>query len=97
VIAEARAVGIPIVCLARGGPLLLAGPEGTCVEDSGDVQAIAARLADAMVRSLTRRRGAEMNGKPEPLQLSRRADALRALLSAEVRSSTQRGTVAHLD
>jgi glycosyltransferase involved in cell wall biosynthesis len=87
VIAEARAVGLPIVCLERGGPPLLAGPEGICVNDSGDVQAVSKRLADAMVRALGRRRGADMDGEPEPLHLARRADALREVLSDEVRPS----------
>ena len=88
VIAEARAVGLPIVCLARGGPPLLAGPEGICVDDSGDVQAVSERLADAMELSLARRRSAEMDGRPEPLHLARRADALRDLLADENRPST---------
>jgi len=88
VIAEARAVGLPIVCLARGGPPLLVGPEGMCVDDSGDAQTISKRLAEAMVLSLARRRSADMDGKPEPLQLARRADALRHLLADEIRPST---------
>ena len=88
VIAEARAVGLPIVCLARGGPPLLAGPEGVCVDDSGDVQEISKRLADAMVRSLARRRGGDMDGKPEPLHLARRADALRDVISGDVQPSS---------
>ena len=96
VIAEARAVGLPIVCFARGGPPLLAGPEGVCVDDSGDVQAISERLADAMVRSLIRRRGGDMDGKPEPLHLSRRADALRDMLATEVQPSQDPGRVPEL-
>ena len=96
VIAEARAVGLPIVCLARGGPPLLAGPEAICVDDSGDVQAVSKRLANAMVRALGRRRGADMDGKPEPLHLARRADALRHLLGGEGRSSTDRDRVSEL-
>jgi glycosyltransferase involved in cell wall biosynthesis len=96
VIAEARAVGLPIVCLARGGPPLLAGPEGICVDDFGDVQTISKRLAEAMVLSLARRRGADMDGKPEPLHLARRADALRDLLAGEVQSSTQQEGVADI-
>jgi glycosyltransferase involved in cell wall biosynthesis len=96
VIAEARAVGLPIVCLARGGPQLLAGPEGICVDDSGEVQTISKRLAEAMVLSLARRRGADMDGKPESLQLARRADALRDVLAGEVQSSTQRERIADI-
>jgi glycosyltransferase involved in cell wall biosynthesis len=96
VIAEARGIGLPIVCLARGGPPLLAGPQGICVDDSGDVQTISQRLADAMVLSLARRRGADMDGKPEPLHLPRRADALHQLLTGEVRASTDQGRVSEL-
>ena len=58
-VAEARAAGLPIVCLARGGPPLLAGPGGICVADSGDVHAVAARLADAALTSLLWRREQE--------------------------------------
>jgi glycosyltransferase involved in cell wall biosynthesis len=82
VVAEARAVGLPIVCLARGGPPLLAGPAGACVAGSGGVAAIARRLADETVKSLERRRGGDIDGSgSEALLLGSRANALRALIS----------------
>ncbi len=82
VIAEARAVGLPIVCLARGGAPLLAGPAGTCVADSGGVAAIAQRLADKTLISLERHRGGDIDGSgAEALLLGRRAEALHKLLA----------------
>jgi glycosyltransferase involved in cell wall biosynthesis len=81
-IAEARAVGLPIVCLARGGPPLLAGPAGTCVADSGGVGVVAARLADAVLLSAEQRRRGEFDpNSADSLLLDRRAEALRELLS----------------
>jgi glycosyltransferase involved in cell wall biosynthesis len=93
VIAEARAVGLPIVCLDRGGAPLLAGPEGICVDDSGDVPAIARRLADAMGRSLARRRSGDADGHAESLHLTRRAEGLLELLSETAFASDGRATV----
>lgn len=93
VIAEARAVGLPIVCLARGGPPLLAGPEGICVDDSGDVQTTSKRLADAMVLSLARRRSGEVDGHAESLHLTRRVEGLVELLSETAFASDGRATV----
>jgi glycosyltransferase involved in cell wall biosynthesis len=84
VVAEARALGVPIVCLTRGGPRLLAGPEGASVDDSGDLPEITRRLTDAAVTSLGRRRGADLDGSAEQLHLERRTDALRELLSEAV-------------
>jgi len=81
VIAEARAVGLPVVCLDRGGPPLLAGPAGTCVADSGGAARIARRLADAALVSLERRRRGEVDRGAESLLLDRQAEALRALLA----------------
>jgi hypothetical protein len=82
VVAEARAVGLPVVCLARGGPPLLAGPADTCVADSGGAGAVAARLAEAVIISAEqRRRGDVDHGSADSLLLDRRAEALRELLS----------------
>jgi glycosyltransferase involved in cell wall biosynthesis len=82
VIAEARAVGLPFVCLARGGPPLLAGPADTCVADSGGAGAVAARLADAVLMSAEqRRRGGVDHSSADSLLLDRRAEAIRELLS----------------
>jgi glycosyltransferase involved in cell wall biosynthesis len=81
VIAEARAVGLPVVCLARGGPPLLAGPAGTCVADSGGAAAVAARLAEAVLVSAEQRLGEVDSSDADSLLLHRRAEALRELLS----------------
>jgi glycosyltransferase involved in cell wall biosynthesis len=80
VVAEARAAGLPVVCLERGGPPLLAGPAGICVPDSGGVASIARRLADAASVSMKHRRGGQLNGAVEDLLLDRRVEALRVLL-----------------
>jgi glycosyltransferase involved in cell wall biosynthesis len=85
VVAEARAVGLPVVCLARGGPPLLAGPADTCVADSGGAGAVAARLADAvLLLAEQRRRGEVDHGSADSLLLDRRAEALRELLSQKL-------------
>jgi glycosyltransferase involved in cell wall biosynthesis len=82
VIAEARAVGLPVVCLNRGGPPLLAGPAGTSVAASGGVAAVAARLAAATLTSRQRRVRGEVDERGfEALYLDRKADALREVLA----------------
>jgi glycosyltransferase involved in cell wall biosynthesis len=82
VVAEARAVSLPVVCLARGGPAILAGPADMCVADSGGAGAVAARLADAVLVSAEQRRHGEVDrGVADSLLLDRRAEALRELLS----------------
>jgi glycosyltransferase involved in cell wall biosynthesis len=82
VVAEARAVGLPVVCLARGGPALLAGPADTCVVHSGGAGAVAARLAEAVLMSAEQRRRGEVDhSSADSLLLDRRAEALRELLS----------------
>ena len=82
VVAEACAVGLPVVCLDRGGPPLLTGSSGTWVADAGGVATIARRLADAASWSMERRRGAEMDGTDaQTLLLDRRAEALREHLA----------------
>jgi glycosyltransferase involved in cell wall biosynthesis len=81
VVAEARAVGLPVVCLARGGPPLLVGPGGTCVAGSGNVRAVAERLADAVRMSMRLRD--ESGALPEDadaLSLDSRTEVLRKLL-----------------
>ena len=82
-VAEARAAGLPIVCLARGGPPILAGPGGICVPDSGDVHTVAERVADAVLMSLPRRReqGGPSSDGAHALSLDRRAAALNELLA----------------
>jgi len=82
VIAEARAAGLPIVCLSRGGPPLIAGSAGTSVSVSGGVRAISRRLANASSMAVERRRGGEAEASNvEDLSLENRAEALRELLT----------------
>ena len=82
VVAEACAVGLPVVCLDRGGPPLLTGSSGTWVADAGGVSAIARRFADAASRSMERRRRDEVDRTDaQTLLLDRRAAALRELLA----------------
>jgi glycosyltransferase involved in cell wall biosynthesis len=82
VIAEARAVGLSVVCLARGGPPLLVGPEGTCVADAGGVARVARRLADAAQATLERRSRGEVSGSSaEALLLDRQAEVVGRLLT----------------
>jgi glycosyltransferase involved in cell wall biosynthesis len=82
VVAEACAVGLPVVCLDRGGPPLLTGSSGTWVADAGGVATIARRLADAASRSMERRRrdGVDRTDA-QTLLLDRRAAALREHLA----------------
>jgi glycosyltransferase involved in cell wall biosynthesis len=81
VVAEARAAGLPIVCLARGGPPILAGPAGIAVADTGGVAAIARRLADASLSALERRRGEVEATNIETLSLQSQTEDLRGLLT----------------
>jgi glycosyltransferase involved in cell wall biosynthesis len=80
-VAEARAAGLPVVCLARGGPPLLVGPEGICVDDTGDVRTVTARLADAAQTGLRSRREAKAHTDgARDLSLDSRTGVLRELL-----------------
>jgi glycosyltransferase involved in cell wall biosynthesis len=80
-VAEARAAGLPVVCLARGGPPLLVGPEGICVDDTGGMRAVSARLADAAQTGLKLRREAKAHTDgARALSLDRRTEVLRDLL-----------------
>jgi glycosyltransferase involved in cell wall biosynthesis len=82
VIAEARAVGVPVVCLARGGPPLLTGPGGRSVPDGGGPWEIAGRLADAALETVERRRRGDIDGSnAEPLLLHNQAERLRELIA----------------
>jgi len=81
VVAEARAAGIPIVCLARGGPPLLAGPHAIAVAESGDVRHVAQRLAKASITALGKRRERQDDVDDlADLMLDSRTKALRQLL-----------------
>jgi glycosyltransferase involved in cell wall biosynthesis len=80
VIAEARAQGVPVVCLNRGGPRLLAGANGIVVHDAGGAGTIARRLAIAASESLARRRNGDLETNAEGLLLDSRAATLNRLL-----------------
>jgi glycosyltransferase involved in cell wall biosynthesis len=47
-VTEALAHGLPVVCLDRGGPSVLAGDAGLVVESTGDVSATVARLSSRL-------------------------------------------------
>ena len=82
VVAEARAVGLPVVYLARGGPPLLAGPAGAGVSYAGGPREIARRLADAALASLDRRRRGDTGGNDaEALLLDHQAERLREVVT----------------
>lgn len=53
VIVEALAAGLPIVCLDRGGPPLLAGRHGVVVPSSGNTRSVTSRLSAALERART--------------------------------------------
>jgi glycosyltransferase involved in cell wall biosynthesis len=80
VVVEARAAGLPVVCLDRGGPRLLIGPDGIRVSACGSVEAIARRLAEASKTCLEARRTSVANPRMESLTLAHRAQDLQALL-----------------
>jgi glycosyltransferase involved in cell wall biosynthesis len=85
VIVEARAVGLSIVCLARGGPPLLAGPTGISVSASGGARSIGGRLADASLTAFERRRTGEVEAADaEDLWLENRAEEIRELLRSRL-------------
>jgi glycosyltransferase involved in cell wall biosynthesis len=89
VVAEARAAGMAIVSLPRGGPPLLAGQTGMVVEATGGVAAISRRLACAAVMSLERRRGRlPVDDDPQALSLGRQAEALRGLVAESLGLAT---------
>jgi glycosyltransferase involved in cell wall biosynthesis len=82
VVAEARAAGLPVVHLARGGPPLLAGPAGTSVSYAGGPREIARRLADAALATVERRRRGEIDGSDAaPLLLDHQAELLREVVT----------------
>ncbi len=89
VIVEARAADLPVVCLDRGGPPLLAGSAGICVSDSGDTSAIARRLADAALACLERERGGRApDTESASLTLNVRAKMLQEVLAETLQLST---------
>lgn len=86
VVAEARAAGLPTVCLARGGPPLLVGASGISVAASGGTGTIARRLADATLTCFDRGRPLEpADGEASRLTLHARAQALEELLMETLR------------
>jgi glycosyltransferase involved in cell wall biosynthesis len=93
VIVEARAAGLPVVCLDRGGPPLLIGPAGISVADGGGTIAIARRLADASLRCFERRgTNQDAGSEPESFALTARAKRLQAVLAEALPTLTDRST-----
>jgi glycosyltransferase involved in cell wall biosynthesis len=81
VIAEASAMGLPPVCLDRGGPVLLTDASGVCVSAAGSPSDIARRLADAAAACLDRRTSpsARRSG-PQAHGLDRTVEDVREIL-----------------
>ena len=51
IVVEALACGLPVICVDRGGPPVLAGAAGLVVARSGDIDAIAAALGERLAGS----------------------------------------------
>ena len=77
VIAEALAAGLPVICLRRGGPPLLAGPRANAVSPFGGSRAVVARLAAALEQVSVSPSG---DGEAGHLMLEHRSRDLSALL-----------------
>ena len=85
VVAEAVSVGLPVVCLAKGGPPLLVGAEGTAVSYRGSVRVVGRRLAKAAVATVERA-GHNESGRSDAhrLLLDHQAERIRQLLMRDV-------------
>lgn len=77
VIAEAAVHGLPVVCLRRGGPPLIAGPSAIAVSTDGSSREVVARLARALDEAVA----GPLRDSPEGLTLDEAATRLRRLLS----------------
>jgi glycosyltransferase involved in cell wall biosynthesis len=51
-VTDALATGLPVICLDRGGPTVLADRAGTAVPATGGLTALSNRVADALQRSV---------------------------------------------
>ena len=82
VVAEALSVGLPVVCLARGGPPLLVGPAGTAVSHKGGVRVIGRRLAKAALAAAERAPRTDSDSDPAGwLLMDRQAERIRLLVA----------------
>jgi glycosyltransferase involved in cell wall biosynthesis len=87
-VAEARAMGLPVICLARGGPPLLAGPAGTSVSYAGGPRAIARRLADAALAIVEHPRRDDSDADTiDALSLDHQTELLRDVVASSVAGS----------
>jgi glycosyltransferase involved in cell wall biosynthesis len=85
VVAEALSVGLPAVCLARGGPPLLVGPSGTAVSYRGGVRVIGRRLAEAAIEAAARPRKKEREAmETQSVLLHHQAERIRRLVMENV-------------
>lgn len=80
VVAEALSAGVPIVCLDRGGPPLLAARAGNAIPIGGSIEATAARLADGVRWTKGRSNSEHAQQRARELHIDNRAEQLRALL-----------------
>jgi len=82
VVTEAISAGLPVVCLARGGPPLLVGPAGTAVSHRGGVRVIGRRLAKAALAAADRAPWNDGDVDPaERLLIDHQAERIRKLLA----------------
>lgn len=81
IVAEALAVGLPVVCLDRGGPQHVAGSGAVRVAMDGNVRAVARRFAIVADTAYEGRRFGDIDrDAAKSLVLEERAEALRELL-----------------
>jgi glycosyltransferase involved in cell wall biosynthesis len=81
VVLEALAAGLPVICLDRGGPPILAGPAAATASASGSPRAVATEIANILVRGAFPDRSA-IEEQLHAFTPAVRADTLRGILAA---------------